>query len=172
LTGARTSAEVRLVRPGEHEEAGAVVLAAYRALPGSNSSPGYDLVLADVGRRAEEAEVYVAVAGAPAGKGVLGCVTFVPDMTSPWAEMVEPGESAVRMLAVDPAAQGRGIGRALLEQCIARGRELGSSALFLHSTPWMVVAHGLYERSGFVRVPERDWRPVPEVPLLAYRLEL
>lgn len=167
----RPGVEIRLVGPGEHERAGAVVVAAYQALPGHHSTPEYDLELADVARRAAETEVYVAVLGEP-DQMIAGCVTFVPDMASPWAEMVEAGESAVRMLAVDPAAQGHGIGSALLGKCIERARALGSTALFLHSTPWMRVAHGMYERAGFVRVPERDWLPVPDVPLLAYRLAL
>ena len=60
-------------------------------------------MLADVGRRAGETEVLVAV-----GPELLGCVTFVPDNSSPWAELLGPGEAGVRMLAVDPSAQGRG----------------------------------------------------------------
>jgi ribosomal protein S18 acetylase RimI-like enzyme len=128
---------------------------------------GYALELVDVGRRAVEAEVLVAV-----DEVVLGCVTFVPGARSPWAEQLESDESAIRMLAVDPQAQGRGVGRALLEACVGRARQLGRGGLFLHSTPWMVAAHGLYHQAGFIRVPERDWTPVPDVPLLAFRLDL
>jgi ribosomal protein S18 acetylase RimI-like enzyme len=160
---------VRAVRPEEHEVAGRVVVAAYEALPGETMSGGYAAELADVRRRATGAEVLVAVDGA--GE-VLGCVTFVPDRRSPWAEMVEEGESAIRMLAVSPTAQGQGIGDHLLQACLSRARELGRSAVFLHSTPWMTSAHRLYERAGFTRVPERDWQPVPEVPLWAFRLDL
>ena len=36
----------------------------------------------------------------------------------------------------------------------------------------MATAHRLYERLGFVRTPERDWSPSPDVDLLAYRLPL
>jgi hypothetical protein len=36
----------------------------------------------------------------------------------------------------------------------------------------MEAAHHLYESAGFVRLPERDWLPVPEVPLMAFRLAL
>ncbi len=172
---------VRPVRADEYEGAGAVVVAAYRALPGEHMSAGYAAELADVARRAGEAEVLVAVAvpvaGAGAGGregagGILGCVTFVPDASSPWAELVEPDEAAIRMLGVDPGAQGRGVGQALLDACLERARQLGRAAVFLHSTPWMTTAHRLYEQAGFVRVPERDWRPVPTVPLLAFRLAL
>lgn len=145
-----------------------MVLAAYRSLPGAHSDEEYDLELADIARRAEEAEVLVAVEGG----SVIGCVTFVPDAASPWAELLEQGEAGVRMLAVAPARQGGGIGTALLASCVARASGLGRRALVLHSTPWMTTAHHLYESAGFVRLPARDWRPVPDVPLLCFRLDL
>lgn len=159
--------EIRPIRPEEHAAAGEIVVAAYRALPGAHLSGGYADELADVARRAAEAEVLVADDGT-----VLGCVTFVPDHSSPWAEQLEPGEASIRMLAVAPAAQGRAVGRALLAACIDRAVELGSDAVFLHSTPWMHAAHHLYRTAGFERRPERDWTPVPDVPLWAFRLRL
>jgi ribosomal protein S18 acetylase RimI-like enzyme len=160
--------EVRRLRVGEHDAASVLVVAAYRALPGAHMSGGYELDLADVARRDAEADVLVAVDG----RDLIGCVTFVPDSANPWAEELEDGEASIRMLAVDPAAQGRGVGRALLDACEQRAHSLGRRAIFLHSTPWMAAAHRLYARIGFVRVPERDWLPVPEVPLLAFRLDL
>jgi ribosomal protein S18 acetylase RimI-like enzyme len=160
--------EVREVRPDEYQRAGQVVVEAYRALPGNHMSGGYEVVLADVARRAVEADVLVAVQRSE----VLGCVTYVPDWRSPWAEMLEEGEAAIRMLATDPAGQGRGVGSRLLEVCIDRARVNGRAGLFLHSTPWMAAAHRLYRRAGFNRAPERDWLPVPDVPLWGYRLDL
>ena len=159
--------QVRPVEPDEYELAGRIVLSAYESVPGNHMTGGYAEVLADVGRRAGEAEVLVAV-----GPELLGCVTFVPNGSSPWAELLGPGEAGVRMLAVDPSAQGRGVGRALLNACIERACQLGRAGLLLHSTPWMEAAHHLYESAGFVRLPERDWLPVPEVPLMAFRLVL
>ncbi len=157
------------MKPAEYEQAGRVVVAGYRALPGAHLSGGYAEELADVAGRAGDTEVIVAVGG---DDEMLGCVTFVADVSSPWAELLEADESAIRMLGVDPAAQGRGIGQALVGACVERATQLGRLGLFLHSTPWMVAAHRLYERNGFVRVPKRDWSPTPEVPLIAYRLEL
>jgi GNAT superfamily N-acetyltransferase len=162
--------QVRLVQPGEYEQVGQLVVAAYRALPGGHLSGGYAAELADVQRRAGEAEVMVAIAG-EAGPPV-GCVTFVPDASSPWAELLEGNEAGVRMLAVDPGAQRRGVGRVLLDACVWRAKELRRAALILHTTPWMTAAHHLYESSGFERFPDRDWAPVPEVNLLSYRLVL
>lgn len=159
--------EIRAVKPDEYEAAGLLVVAAYQALPGNHMSGGYAQELADVAARAVEAEVLVAV-----DERLLGCVTFVPDAFSPWAEMLEADEAAIRMLAVDPTLQGRGVGQALVDACVERARPLGRGGVFLHSTPWMTAAHRLYLRSGFRRVPERDWTPVPEVPLWAFRLDL
>lgn len=166
--------EVRPVRPDEHERAGEIVVAAYRALPGAHLSGGYAALLADVARRSAEADVLVAVgaAGDARREEIFGCVTFVPGPSSPWSELLEEGEAGIRMLAVRPDVQGRGAGRALVDACVALARAAGRDAVMLHTTPWMTAAHRLYEHVGFVRFPERDWKPEPEVPLLAYRLEL
>ncbi len=160
--------DIRRARPEEYKDAGELIVAAYLALPGGQMSEGYADELRAVSRRAAEAEVLVATA-----EGRLaGCVTLVPDPVSPWAELLEGGEAGIRMLAVLPSAQGRGIGRGLLDACVDRARELGCKAVLLHTTPWMEVAQKMYERAGFERCPERDWTPVPEVPLLCYRLVL
>ena len=159
--------EIRQVRAEEYQNAGRLVVAAYRALPGSHLSDEYAALLADVARRAAEAEVLVAIDGE-----LVGCVTFVPDGSSPWAELLEESEAGIRMLAVLPIAQGRGIGRALLDACVSRARQLERGALLLHTTPWMSVAQHLYETASFERFPERDWSPVPELTLLACRLLL
>ncbi len=160
--------EVRPARPEEYAEAGAVVVAAYRALPGTALTGSYAAELADVAGRVAGAEVLVAADGT----ALLGCVTFVLDPSSPLAGHLRPDEAAIRMLGVDPAAQGRGVGAALVEACVTRARAAGRAAVFLHSTPWMAAAHRVYERAGFQRTPDRDRQPVPEVPLLAFRLAL
>jgi len=159
--------EVRQVRTDEYQSAGRLVVAAYRALAGAHLSPDYAAELADVERRASGADVLVAL-----GDELIGCVTFVPDASSPWAELLEEGEAGIRMLAVLPAAQGRGVGRKLLDECVSTARKLDRTALLLHTTPWMSTAQHLYSTAGFERFSERDWSPVPEVPLLAYRLLL
>lgn len=159
--------EIRPVQSGEYRRAGEVVVAAYSALPGAPNSGGYAAELADIDRRVKEAEVFVAV---DEEEDVIGCVTLVPDATSPWAELLADDEAGIRMLAVDPQCQSRGVGQLLLDACIDRAERLGRAALFLHSTPWMDAAHRLYQRNHFIRVPERDWLPDPDVPLLAFRL--
>lgn len=69
------------------------------------------------------------------------------------------GEPMVRLLAVPPDQRGRGIGAALMRECIRRAREDGSKTLVLHTTAVMDVARGMYERMGFARAPELDFIP-------------
>ena len=50
---------------------------------------------------------------------LLGSVTSCPP-GSPWRELSVEGEGEFRMLAVAPAARGRGVGEALVRQCEER----------------------------------------------------
>lgn len=159
---------MRSVDRDDAEAAGRVVVAAFEAVPGAHMGGGYAAELADVAGRAGVSEVLVAVDGLE----VVGCVTFVPDDRSPLAEQLEDGECQIRMMAVAPSCQGRGIGQLLLDASLDRARSLQRRAVFLHSTPTMSAAHVLYQRNGFVRLPERDWLPEPDLLLLAFRLDL
>jgi ribosomal protein S18 acetylase RimI-like enzyme len=160
---------VREARPEEHARLGELVVAAYRSLP-EFDEPDYEPELRDVARRAREAVVLAAVDDADGS--LLGCATYVPGPESPWAEFLQPGEAAIRMLAVDPAARGRGAGTALVVACVSRARAEGRSAVFLHSMEFMRAAQAIYRRLGFVRQPDRDWEPVPGVRLLGFSLAL
>ena len=108
------------------------------------------------------------MAADPDGGSVLGTVTFVPD-GGPLGEIAGPGEAEFRMLAVGPAAQGRGVGTALLRGLDA-ARRRGKAGVVCSSLAEMRAAHAIYERLGFRRVPERDWSPVPGVALLAFAI--
>jgi GNAT superfamily N-acetyltransferase len=57
----------------------------------------------------------------------------------------------IRMLAVDPAFRGKGIGRALSKECIARAKRDGSPIIALHTSPIMTVALPMYLKMGFVK---------------------
>jgi GNAT superfamily N-acetyltransferase len=78
----------------------------------------------------------------------------------------------VRLLAVAPAARGQGIGAALVEECLRRARRAGAAVLTLHTTDIMQVAMRMYERMGFVRVPELDFSPLPGVTVKGYSFSL
>jgi ribosomal protein S18 acetylase RimI-like enzyme len=59
-----------------------------------------------------------------------------------------------------------------VEECIRRSRAAGARAITLHTTDMMAVAMALYERMGFVRAPEIDFRPAPTMLVKGYRLAL
>ncbi|SCG57744.1 GNAT family N-acetyltransferase [Micromonospora inositola] len=165
-----TGLTVRRADQADHPAVARLTVAAYEADGQLKGENGYGVVLADVATRAETGEVLVAV-DENTGE-VLGAVTFVLAGT-PYAELSGPGEAEFRMLAVDPAAQGRGAGEALVRACVARATELGCSAVVICVRSGMAgAAHRLYERMGFVRVPEKDWCPLPGVELLGLRLDL
>ena len=159
-----TDFQVRPARPADHAAVAALTVAAYDADGFLAGDKQYAAELSDVGSRSSRATLLVA---AEEGGTVLGAVTFCRP-PSPYAEVARPGESEFRMLAVDPAARGRGVGAALVEACLELARAHGDHALVLSSQPQMRAAHRLYERLGFRPVPERDHEPVPELLLVAY----
>jgi GNAT superfamily N-acetyltransferase len=56
----------------------------------------------------------------------------------------------IKRMFVRPTAQGRGIGRAILQQLIDDARELGCETIYLESASFMHAAHALYRSVGFV----------------------
>ena len=138
----------------------------------ANFSPevweGYARDIMDVRSRLDTSELIVAE---NSGR-LVGAVTFYPN-TSPSDQGGWPaGWTGIRLLAVHPDARGMGIGRALMDECLRRSRLLSATALGLHTTELMGIARGMYERMGFVRVPEYDFQAGPEVVVLGYRLDL
>ncbi len=133
-----------------------------------DAEDGYRDHLRDAVGRERDAELAVALED---DGTLLGTVTYCRAGT-PWAEVSRPGEAEFRMLAVAPAARGRGVGRTLTAWCLDRARIEGCTAIVLSTLPVMAGAHRLYERLGFVRTPEQDWYPTPDVHLLTYRLDL
>lgn len=159
---------IRRARPEDLTAVGEVTVEAYAGFT-KGAEDGYVTHLRDAAARHRDAELWVAVSDD--GATVLGSVTVCPE-GSPWREIAEPGEGEFRMLSVAPQARGMGVGTALIDLVLARFREEGARAVALSSLAEMSAAHRLYERAGFVRLPERDWSPVPGVDLIAYRLDL
>lgn len=162
-----TEFEIREAEPEEYAAAGEICVLAYAALDGETDL-GYFGELRDVAARAAAVPVLVAVD--PDGT-LLGTVTYVPG-PGPYAESEKENEAGFRMLAVAPWAQGRGIGRSLVEACIARAVDEGRASIAILTRPSMVNAHRLYQSLGFERANEDDWEFEPGEWLWGYRLPL
>ncbi|AJP03723.1 acetyltransferase [Streptomyces cyaneogriseus subsp. noncyanogenus] len=164
---------IRRAVPGDYAPLGEITAHAYLqdGLLDFGESDAYLGELRDVAGRAAAAEVLAAVED----ERVVGGVTFVPS-GGPMADIARPGEAEIRMLAVAHAARGRGVGEALVRACVERARAVeGCVRVVLSTQRAMRTAHRLYERLGFVRTPERDWNPLPElddITLLTYALTL
>jgi ribosomal protein S18 acetylase RimI-like enzyme len=162
-----TTITIRPATQADHPSIARLTVAAYKADGQLDGGHDYGSVLADVDSRAGAGDLLVAADR----DDVLGAVLFVRP-GSRYAELSRDGEAEFRMLAVDPSAQGRGVGQALATACIDRARALGCTAVVICVRDFSMPAQRLYDRLGFVRVPELDWRPVSHVRLLALRLDL
>ncbi len=117
---------IRDARPEEYEAIGEITVAAYLADGYLAEDDYYTETLRDARRRAEHADVITAVDAAT--ERVLGAVAFCLPGTA-YAELSGDGEAEFRMLAVDPAARGRGIGDSLVQACLYRARQQGCTAV-------------------------------------------
>ena len=96
------------------------------------------LTVEGVAEQAVRGEVWVI------GRPALACVFLT----------VQEDALYVGKLAVDPVAQGRGHGRALLNLAEARARALGLPALELQTRVELVGNHAVFRHLGFVQTGE------------------
>lgn len=164
---------VRGAGPGDRDAIQAVTLAAYleyaAAIPAQWEGYRHN-ILATLGAASPGTQIV-----ALDHDRMVGAVLLYPAGTS----IENPGGTAVtltwpevRLLAVAPAARGRGVGAALMSECIHRARSAGATALTLHTTDLMQAAMRLYERLGFERAPALDLEPAPGIIAKGYRLDL
>ncbi|WP_394552668.1 GNAT family N-acetyltransferase [Agromyces sp. MMS24-JH15] len=142
---------VRLVRDHEIAAVAALSLRAYEH--DYDVSPTYRASILDVGERAREHQVWVAT---DASDGTLLGTVATPGRGATISPLARAGELDFRLLAVDPAARGRGVGAALTRHAIELARLRGLERVVMNSGPQMTGAHRLYGRLGFARLPERE----------------
>jgi ribosomal protein S18 acetylase RimI-like enzyme len=161
---------VREATKEDFPEIARLTVAAYRALK-TWVGDEYAVHLTDVAARAKAENTTVLVAEDDEGR-ILGAVTLTigGGPFFEWDPDVD-GDCGFRMLAVDPEAQGRGVGPRLVAECLEQARAAGCRRMIIGSTDWMTTAHRLYERLGFRRVPELDqiWG---DIRGLCFRLDL
>ena len=64
----------------------------------------------------------------------------------------EPGQAKLRLFLLTPAARGRGLGRRLLDSCLAYARDKGYREIVLWTHESHRAACALYEKAGFACV--------------------
>jgi ribosomal protein S18 acetylase RimI-like enzyme len=159
---------IRDAQPGELGEVGSIRVAAYLADGHLSPGSGYEPTLRGLGA---DGTGHVLVAVEDDGS-LVGTV-----MLQTWPDgggqlMTGPGDAEIRALAVLPGARRTGLGGALLTAIMDRAVRERVKHLLLFTETGMRAAHRLYEKAGFIRLPDRDWEPEPGVLLLAYGLVL
>ena len=76
----------------------------------------------------------------------VGCVFVVDDK----------GEARLRLLLVEPSARGTGLGRRLVEECIAFSREKRYRKLVLWTHSHLTAARAIYARTGFKKLKKTE----------------
>jgi DNA-binding MarR family transcriptional regulator/GNAT superfamily N-acetyltransferase len=77
----------------------------------------------------------------------LGCVFLVAEE--------EPGVARLRLLLLEPAARGLGLGKRLVDECLAFARAAGYREVVLWTHAVLVAARGIYASAGFKL--EKTW---------------
>ena len=119
---------------------------------------------ASIARMASLADVGELIVAGAEGR-IVGAVVYVPP-GAPKASHFDVDWPIIRLLVVDPAHRGLGLGRALTEECVRRAVRDGSPVLALHTSPIMRVALPMYLRMGFAL--QREVAPINGVPYAVY----
>jgi ribosomal protein S18 acetylase RimI-like enzyme len=76
---------------------------------------------------------------------------------------LEPGIGEIKRMWIRPAHQGKGLGRPLIDACLAEARALGFQRLRLDSERKLEAALHLYRAYGFVEVADYNRNPRAEI---------
>jgi GNAT superfamily N-acetyltransferase len=146
----RGGVNVRPMTRQEAAEVGRITLAGYDAYGAMEGE--YRTFLGDPTARIDGC---TALLVAELDGHLVGTVTYVLPGDAQWeGRPVDDGDCGFRVLAVAPGAEGRGVGRALVEACLERSRARGCRRAIITSMAWMSRAHELYEGLGFARRPD------------------
>lgn len=85
----------------------------------------------------------------------LGCVFLVNHPE-------QHGTAKLRLLWVEPAARGMGVGKALVHACTEFARQAGYRKVVLWTNSELASARGIYEREGYKRVSRQPDPIFPE----------
>lgn len=150
---ARRGFVVRDARDGDLPDVAAIIREVYvdEGWVGANGVPTLD------GVRLQARTGTLLVAADIRSLNLLGSVSLVT-VRSPFAELASTARAEISALAVRAAARGRGVGRALVQECLRRAADMGLAETALTTQAEMSAATKLYERIGFRRRHDLDFR--------------
>lgn len=161
--------KLRAARPDELNEVAEVISAAYQQF-GSLLSEEFLASFHEDVRSVLSADHTQKIVAEHGGR-LVGAIVMYPDARR-YGERFPSNWAALRLLSVLPESRRLGVGRALMEECLRRGREQGATHIVLHTLPFMTEAIILHESVGFVRSAHLDAQLTPEVKVLGYLLQL
>lgn len=153
---------VRNAHPSEFEEIGKLMVDVYSHLDGfpkPHEQPHYYKLLANVGEFLTKPETEILIAVSPEEK-IAGAVVYFGDIKyygSGGSATLELNTSGFRLLAVDPAGRGQGVGKMLVNECIGKAKSKNQKQVILHTTMAMQTAWKMYEQIGFKRSEDLDF---------------
>ena len=166
------SPRIRDARPADRDAVRDLTLAAYEEYAAAVPEPFWTLYRRNLAATLEAAGPEDRIVAEDGGV-VVGSVLLYPPAAAAYGSRGSGSRwPEVRLLAVSPSARGRGVGQALMHECVRRARASGAEALGLHTTDMMGAAVRMYERMGFVRAPETDFAPGGGILVKGYRLTL
>jgi len=167
---------IRNAKLSEFKEIGKLMVNVYSDLEGfpkANEQPQYYNTLANIGDFTKKPDSELLIAISSSGE-ILGAVLYFSDMHyygSGGTAPLEKNASGFRLLAVSNSARGLGVGKALSMTCIENAEKKGHKQVIIHTTEFMKVAWGMYEKLGFKKSEDLDFKQ-GNLQVYGFRLNL
>lgn len=169
------SVTISQAHPKDFSAIGHLMVEVYSSLegfPSPDEQPAYYHMLANIGEFTEKESVELLVAKKE--DEIVGAVVYVGDMkdySSGGTATLEKNAAGFRLLAVSPKARGLGVGKQLSLACIERAKSENREQMVIHTTESMKIAWGMYEKIGFKRSKDLDFKQ-SGLPVFGFRLGL
>jgi len=171
-----TKLTVRDIRKEEFESLGQLMVDVYSGLDGfptPDEQPDYYEMLMNIGDFSLRKNARVLVAQS-VDDVLLGGVVYFGDMTEYGSGGIATSvrnASGIRLLGIHSRSRGMGAGKALTNACINIAKEKKHRQVILHTTHAMKLAWKMYEKLGFKRSVDLDFKQ-NEFPVFGFRLKL
>ena len=162
---------LRDARPDEREKVADVTRRAYAEFADVMTPTAWKALESAVERVLRDSGAGQCIVADDDGR-IVGSVFLYPGGTAAYDDRAALSAPEFRLLSVAPNARGRGIGRALVEECVRRARGWGARELGLHTSKSFTAAIAMYQAMGFARAPERDFQPDGAEVVEGFRLAL